>query len=178
MRLHPGFYGSLIPVLSQIVTFFLVFQEKTFLQELGITDALYYHMNLTADPIPLYYYGNEGGVSKLLGGVEGVGIYPIGAFVNKLYLNDEPRIPAHEGYHYFEQKDLGTVQWLREYYGEMLVSWAYYGGDYWKGPHNVNSREMAARKWAGEKIHEYPVPSPRWQRLWDNFTASVSDLLN
>jgi len=52
VRLHPGFYGSLILVLSQVVTFFLVFQEKTFLQEQGIVSP-----ELSIQFPLLYFFG-------------------------------------------------------------------------------------------------------------------------
>ena len=158
MKLHPGFYGSLILVLSQIVTFFLVFQEKIFLQEQGITDALYYHMNLTADPIPLYYYGNEGGVSKLLGGVGGISLYPLGAFVNLEDLADFPYIPAHEGKHYSEQRIWGKW-WYLAYGLEIAVrSFTYLDTD---AGYFFSSFEQRARDWAGQQ-YEVP-PLPWWQ---------------
>jgi len=140
---------------------------ETGLQGLGIEDAFYYQMSPTANPIPLYYYGDKGVASKLLGGVGGIGIYPLGAFANKLYLNDEPRIPAHEGKHYSEQRTWGLALWVMAYGVELAADWIYYDeNDFWKGPHNVNSREVAAREWAGQSSNPYPIPAPRWQSLW------------
>jgi len=52
MRLYPLFYGNLILVLSQVVTFFIAFQEKDFLQERGIIPP-----ELSLELPLLYFFG-------------------------------------------------------------------------------------------------------------------------
>jgi presenilin-like A22 family membrane protease len=52
VRLHPFFYGNLILILSQVITFFVAFQEKDFLQERGIIPP-----ELSLELPLLYFFG-------------------------------------------------------------------------------------------------------------------------
>jgi hypothetical protein len=127
------------------------------------------------NPVPVYHVGDKGIVPTLLGDLGGISIYPIGAFVKESYYTSHPEISAHESYHYNEQSYWGMVPWLLAYYGEMGVDWAYYGGDYWKGPYNVNEKEMAAREYANTPKNPDPIPAPWWQEPWNNFTQAVGN---
>jgi RHS repeat-associated protein len=139
-------------------------QEAT-MHAAGIVRVEYYtDTRSIKDPVPVYHVGDEGIVPILLGDLSGISLYPIGVFVKEAAYIRDPTILAHESYHYYEQSIWGITIWLAAYYGEMAFDWAYYGGDYWTGPYNVNSREIAARVYAGQPTYPYPISTPWWQQ--------------
>jgi hypothetical protein len=152
--------------------------QEAAMHAVGIERVEYYTdtRSITA-PVPVYHVGDQGIVPTLLGDLSGISLYPIGAFVKESQYLKDSSISAHESYHYYEQSNWGMGTWLTAYYGEMTLDWAYYGGDYWTGPYNNNSREVAARDYAGQPIYPYTTQTPWWQEPWNDFTQSVGSSL-
>jgi RHS repeat-associated protein len=149
------------------------------MRAVGIEYVTYYtDTNLMSEPVPVYHVGDKGIVSTALGNLSGISLYPIGTFVKESALSYDPNLPAHESYHYYEQSNQGTVPWLINYYAEIALDWAYYGGDYWSGPYNVNSREIAARQYAGQDKYIAPIPTPWWQEWLDYFIDTYYQYFN
>jgi RHS repeat-associated protein len=152
--------------------------QEAAMHAVGIERVEYYTDSRSiTDPVPVYHVGDQGIVPSLLGDVSGVSLYPVGTFVKESYYQKDSSISAHESYHYYEQSNWGMGVWLTAYYGEMALDWAYYGGDYWSGPYNNNSREIAARDYAGQPTYPYTTQTPWWQEPWNDFTQSVGSSL-
>jgi hypothetical protein len=109
--------------------------------------------------------------------VGGISLGPLGAFVKESEYAKDASISAHESYHNLEQANWGIVPWTIAYYGEMFTEWAYYQGDYWSGPYNNNSREEAARAYAGQTINPWTTQTPALPGQWDNFTQSAGSYM-
>jgi RHS repeat-associated protein len=152
--------------------------QEAAMNAVGIERVEYYTDSRSiTDPVPVYHVGDQGVVPSLLGDISGISLYPLGTFVKESAYTYDSSISTHESYYYFEQSDWGMGTWLTAYYGEMALDWAYYVGDYWSGPYNNNSREIAARDYAGQTLYPYTTQTPWWQEPWNNFTQAAGSYL-